>query len=66
MLASALGVDCREFVDPNIKPPPVQEPKLRGRPRKATPAGKPSTVKSPRKRRRGGADDPNRDVGGEG
>jgi transcriptional regulator with XRE-family HTH domain len=35
LLASALGVDCREFADPTVKPPPTVEAKPRGRPSKA-------------------------------
>jgi transcriptional regulator with XRE-family HTH domain len=34
LLASALGVDCREFVDPNLKPPEGMASAPRGRPRK--------------------------------
>ena len=35
LLAVALGVDCREFVDPNVKPATPAESKPRGRPRKS-------------------------------
>ncbi len=50
LLAVALGVDCREFVDPGIKPPPAAEPKPRGRPRKPAdaPASEPVPAKKPR------------------
>jgi transcriptional regulator with XRE-family HTH domain len=35
LLASALGVDCREFVNPNLEPPADEEPaRPRGRPKK--------------------------------
>ena len=34
LIAAALGVDCREFVDPGLKPPAPEPPRPRGRPRK--------------------------------
>jgi transcriptional regulator with XRE-family HTH domain len=38
LLAVALGVDCRSFVDPTITPPPEEPAAPRGRPRKAAAA----------------------------
>jgi transcriptional regulator with XRE-family HTH domain len=56
LLAAALGVDCREFVDPGLKPPAPEPPRPRGRPRKGQTAelppaqGKPTRRKPPRPR----------------
>ena len=36
LLAAALGVDCRQFADPTVRPSPVADPKPRGRPKKAS------------------------------
>jgi transcriptional regulator with XRE-family HTH domain len=36
LLSAALGVDCRQFADPSVKPPPAVEGRPRGRPRKAS------------------------------
>jgi transcriptional regulator with XRE-family HTH domain len=38
LIATALGVDCREFVDPGLKPPEETSAKPRGRPRNGTSA----------------------------
>jgi transcriptional regulator with XRE-family HTH domain len=53
LLASALGVDCREFVNPDIEPPTSEEPaRRRGRPKKdAGGASAPPAAKKPRKRK---------------
>ena len=53
LLAAALGVDCRAFADPNVKPPPAAEPKPRGRPRKARSGARPAAEPAPRKPRQG-------------
>jgi transcriptional regulator with XRE-family HTH domain len=34
LLAAALGVDCREFVDPSLQPPASEPGRSRGRPKK--------------------------------
>jgi transcriptional regulator with XRE-family HTH domain len=49
LLATALGVDCREFADPNVKPPPAVEAMPRGRPRKAAAPEEPA--KKPRRKK---------------
>jgi transcriptional regulator with XRE-family HTH domain len=56
LLAAALGVDCREFVDPGLKPPAPEPPRPPGRPRKGQAADlraaqeKPARRKPPRPR----------------
>ena len=47
LLAAALGVDCREFADPNVKPPPTVEANPRGRPKKASAEGTAENVGEP-------------------
>jgi transcriptional regulator with XRE-family HTH domain len=53
LLAAALGVDCRSFIDPDLQPPPQEPARPRGRPRK-TDAGQteaePTTRKPKRKK----------------
>jgi transcriptional regulator with XRE-family HTH domain len=49
LLAAALGVDCRSFVDPALKPPEAEPMKPRGRPRKDSGQSKPAKRKGKRK-----------------
>jgi transcriptional regulator with XRE-family HTH domain len=52
-LSAALGVDCREFVDPGLKLPEREPSRPRGRPPKAAPATPPAgkLEKTTKKRR---------------
>ena len=52
LLAAALGVDCRAFADPAVKPPAPAEAKPRGRPPRRPAAQAPAPApKKPRKRK---------------
>src|SRR5687768_15650872 len=53
LLAKALGVDCRAFMDPDLDLPPRKEPGKPGRPRKDQ-AEKPPTKPAGEKARRKG------------
>ncbi len=53
LLAAALGVDCREFTDPSVKPPPPVEAKPRGRPKKAAGDTAPAEAPAPKRRKKG-------------
>jgi transcriptional regulator with XRE-family HTH domain len=47
LLAAALGVDCRAFVDPGLQPPPEEPARPRGRPRKDATTGAAPAPKKP-------------------
>jgi transcriptional regulator with XRE-family HTH domain len=51
MLAAVLGVDCRAFADPSIKPPAIEPPRPRGRPKKDQAADLPPAQEKPGRRK---------------